>query len=73
MELEGIRKEITARVEDFFKRRNSIAHAIKTGTSSGPTQIEQDITIFRAFGFGITAATKSSVSRLHSPKTTTRR
>lgn len=42
--------EFSARVDEFFKRRNAIAHAIKIGSSSGPAGLHQDIELFRNFG-----------------------
>ncbi|ESY44113.1 hypothetical protein X747_09440 [Mesorhizobium sp. LNJC384A00] len=42
--------EFEARVDEFFKRRNAIAHAIKIGSSSGPAGLHQDIELFRNFG-----------------------
>ena len=38
------------RIEGFFNRRNSIAHALNSGASSSPEDIGQDIDIFRALG-----------------------
>ncbi|HEX8216583.1 MAG TPA: HEPN domain-containing protein [Allosphingosinicella sp.] len=42
--------ELEARLEAFFRRRNSTAHAIQFGSSSGPTELLQDIEMFRALG-----------------------
>lgn len=41
---------LTAALNDFFKRRNSIAHAIGLNNSSGPVQLDQDIKLFLTFG-----------------------
>ncbi|OUC15036.1 MAG: hypothetical protein B0A82_09035 [Alkalinema sp. CACIAM 70d] len=35
-------------IEDFFRRRNEIAHAIQTSSSSGPTSIEKDVNLFKS-------------------------
>jgi len=43
-------KELTSRIDDFFRRRNAIAHAIKLASSSGPSELQQDIQLFRIFG-----------------------
>jgi hypothetical protein len=45
-----------ARSEEFFRRRNEIAHAIKLGSSSGPSALHQDIELFRVFGRALSAA-----------------
>jgi hypothetical protein len=37
-------------LEDFFDRRNSIAHALNPGQSSGPAQIDNDINLLKSFG-----------------------
>ena len=39
--------EIEARIDDFFRRRNDVAHAIQLGSSSGPTELLNDIDLFR--------------------------
>ena len=41
-------------IEIFFKRRNEIAHAIKMGSSSGPTDLENDIALFRQLADSLT-------------------
>ena len=41
---------LVARLESFFDRRNSIAHALSSRQSSGPSFILQDIQILEAFG-----------------------
>jgi hypothetical protein len=45
-----------ARSDEFFRRRNEIAHAIKLGSSSGPSALHQDIELFRVFGRALSAA-----------------
>lgn len=39
-----------AALEDFFERRNDIAHALNSGQSSGPEQILSDIDLLESFG-----------------------
>lgn len=42
--------KLIAGLEDFFERRNAIAHALNPGRSSGPAQIDNDINILERFG-----------------------
>lgn len=42
-----------ATLEDFFRRRNEIAHAITLNSSVGPTSLTTDIAIFRALAHAI--------------------
>lgn len=49
-ESEKSRLELVTHIDDFFRRRNHIAHAIQLGSSSGPLEISQDIELFRVFG-----------------------
>ena len=49
-EPEKAHSALLTRVEDFFRRRNHVAHAIKLGSSSGPSVISQDVELFRVFG-----------------------
>jgi hypothetical protein len=37
-------------IDEFFKRRNEIAHALNITHSSGPDQIMKDVSLFEAFG-----------------------
>nr|WP_275983086.1 HEPN domain-containing protein [Propionivibrio soli] len=37
-------------LEDFFERRNAIAHSLNPGQSSGPDQIVNDINLLESFG-----------------------
>lgn len=41
---------LLASLEEFFKRRNGIAHSLNPARSSGPDQILKDIDTFAAFG-----------------------
>lgn len=47
--------ELESRLETFFRRRNGIAHAIQFGSSSGPTELLQDIEMFRALSQALAA------------------
>lgn len=40
-------EKLRAEIDDFFARRNSIAHAIVFGSSDGADTIDQDIEVFR--------------------------
>lgn len=40
-------EKLRAEIEDFFARRNNIAHAIVFGSSDGADTIDQDIEVFR--------------------------
>lgn len=42
--------KVLAGLEDFFERRNAIAHALNPGQSSGPDQIINDIDMLEVFG-----------------------
>ncbi len=42
--------QLLAGMEDFFERRNAIAHALNPGQSSGPDQIINDIDMLESFG-----------------------
>lgn len=44
------RDYLAAALNDFFKRRNYIAHAIQLNSSSGPVQLNKDIRLFFTFG-----------------------
>ena len=49
--------EITkTRLKEFFDRRNDVAHALRFGSSSGPTNILSDIELFRSFATGMAQA-----------------
>lgn len=41
---------VLRRLDDFFNRRNDIAHSLNRRSSSGSVQINQDIELFRAIG-----------------------
>lgn len=42
--------KLLSELEEFFERRNVIAHALKRGQSSGPAQIINDINLLASFG-----------------------
>lgn len=44
------RDYLVAKLNDFFKRRNYIAHAIQLNSSSGSAQLDNDIQLFLTFG-----------------------
>lgn len=44
---------LTSKFEEFYRRRNSIAHALRLTSSSGPAELEQDIQLFRIFGHSL--------------------
>ena len=41
--------KLVAAIEDFFERRNDIAHALNPGQSNGPEQIAVDIDMLKSF------------------------
>lgn len=43
----------TPLLEDFFRRRNEIAHAIQIGVSGGPTSLAKDVEFFETVSFGL--------------------
>lgn len=47
-------QQLPASIEAFFKRRNEIAHAVQMNSSSGPTDLENDIALFRQVGDSLT-------------------
>lgn len=47
--------DLASRLDDFFRRRNEIAHAIKLNSSSGPPALAADIEFFRAVAKAITS------------------
>lgn len=50
---------LESRFGDFFRRRNEIAHAIQLGSSSGPTELLNDITMFRVFAQALSTAVQT--------------
>lgn len=47
--------EVETFLEDFFRRRNAIAHSLGKGSSSGPVGISRDIELIGGFGKALTA------------------
>ena len=45
--------KLLAAFEDFFERRNGIAHSLNSGRSSGPEQIGTDLDMMDAFAQGL--------------------
>lgn len=54
-------KELEERINDFFRRRNEIAHAIQIGSSTGPASFSQDVELFRTFGDALTRTIAGSI------------
>ena len=52
-------------LEEFFDRRNYIAHSLNTSQSSGQDQVLKDITIFKAFGKSLCETLEKAHSKLH--------
>jgi len=42
-----------ASLDDFFRRRNEIAHAIQIGVSGGPTSLAKDVELFETISSGL--------------------
>ncbi|MES1973112.1 MAG: HEPN domain-containing protein [Pseudomonadota bacterium] len=54
--------EFVARLDDFFRRRNEVAHAIQIGSSSGPSELIRDIDLFRLFARSLAEAINDLIS-----------
>lgn len=54
---------LTAALNDFFQRRNYIAHAIGLNNSSGPVQLDQDIELFLTFGRALLRALEDELKQ----------
>jgi len=54
--------ELTSRLEAFFRRRNDIAHSVQFNSSSGPSELSADISLFRIFGKAIAEESIKSVT-----------
>jgi hypothetical protein len=54
--------QLVQRLEDYFERRNQVAHAINAMRSSGPEQISTDIELLRGFGRALCAALERQAS-----------
>jgi hypothetical protein len=55
--------KLLSALEDFFERRNVIAHALNPGQSSGPDQIINDINMLSNFGMALCQTLDVLVSR----------
>jgi hypothetical protein len=53
---------LIASLEDFFERRNQVAHSITMTLSSGPDQILKDVDLLRAFGYALCETLESVVT-----------
>lgn len=49
-------------LEDFFNRRNEIAHSLNSASSSGPDEIMRDINMFEAFSKDLGTTLDTSIS-----------
>lgn len=49
-------------LEDFFERRNQVAHSIRSMKSSGPEQISKDIEFLKKFGEALCAALEAQAA-----------
>lgn len=56
-------ESLTVALNDFFKRRNYIAHAIGHNNSSGPMQLGQDIELFLTFGRSLLRALEDELKQ----------
>jgi hypothetical protein len=59
---------LESRLEDFFRRRNDIAHAVQLNSSSGPTSLAADILLFRAFGRALANESQGIVTPPRRPR-----
>jgi RiboL-PSP-HEPN len=54
--------QLLERLEEYFERRNQVAHAINATRSSGPEQISTDIELLRSFGHALCAVLEQQAS-----------
>jgi hypothetical protein len=54
--------QLVQRLEEYFERRNQVAHAINAMRSSSPEQISTDIELLRSFGSALCAVLEHQVS-----------
>jgi hypothetical protein len=50
-------------LEEFFQRRNQVAHSINAMRSSGPEQISKDIELLRVFGIALCRTLENQVEQ----------
>ena len=53
--------DLLAALEDFFNRRNEIAHSLNSAKSSAPAEISRYIDMFRAFSKDLGATLEAAV------------
>lgn len=56
--------KLLSELEDFFERRNAVAHALKPGQSDGPAQIINDISLLENFGKALSETLDSYAPKL---------
>jgi len=56
------KEEFEIWLEQFFRRRNDVAHAIELNSSTGPISLTSDIQCFRVFGKAIAAASVADIT-----------
>jgi hypothetical protein len=54
--------QLVQRLEEYFERRNQVAHAINAMRSSSPEQISTDIALLRSFGNALCAVLEHQAS-----------
>ena len=59
--------KLLAAMENFFERRNAIAHSLNADRSSGPEEILKDIEMLDAFGRGLCETLKAPASTVRDP------
>jgi hypothetical protein len=59
---------LETRFKEFFRRRNEIAHAIQLGSSSGPTELLNDIEMFRIFARALSTVVQAMAFTVVSPE-----
>jgi hypothetical protein len=59
---------LESRFNDFFRRRNEIAHAIQLGSSSGPTELLNDIAMFRTFARALSTVVQAIALSMVNPE-----
>jgi RiboL-PSP-HEPN len=54
---------LVARLEEFFRRRNQVAHSIGVMRSSSPDEVGRDIVLFSSFASALCATLEAAASR----------
>ena len=65
---ENCHDEFKIRLEDFFRRRNATAHAIRSTVSSGPIDLQRDVDLLRVFGRALTKIVEAEITSGGKPK-----